>query len=115
MAVTPETVAAIVGIGQSRWKIAKAQCHVHKNHGSEGEPNDGHGQPTLSLVFYLLHLLAFGAHKRLAFGDRLSQPCRAGESRRGLWTLFRSAFYLIELARWEALLRYHLRETIAGP
>jgi hypothetical protein len=38
-----------------------------------------------------------------------------GESRRGLWTLFRSAFYLIEFATWEALLRYHLRATTAGP
>ena len=33
----------------------------------------------------------------------------------GLWTLFRSAFYLIEFDNWEALLRYHLRETFAGP
>jgi hypothetical protein len=115
LAVTPETVAAIVGIGQSRWKIENEQFNVHKNHGYEVEHNYGHGQQTLSLVFYLLNLLAFVAHKLLEFGDRLYQQCRAGESRRGLWTLFRSAFYLIELASWEALLRYHLRETIAGP
>jgi hypothetical protein len=115
LAVTSETVAAIVGIGQSRWKIENEQFNVHKNHGYEVEHNYGHGQQTLSLVFYLLNLLAFVAHKLLEFGDRLYQQCRAGESRRGLWTLFRSAFYLIELASWEALLRYHLRETIAGP
>jgi hypothetical protein len=66
-------------------------------------------------VFYLLNLLAFLAHKLLEFGDRLYQQCRAGESRRGLWTLFRSAFYLIAFDTWEALLPYHLRETTAGP
>jgi hypothetical protein len=59
--------------------------------------------------------LAFLAHTLLEFGDRLYQQCRAGESRRGLGMLFRSTFYLIELANWAALLRYHLRESAAGP
>lgn len=113
--VTPATVAAIVGIGRSRWKIENEQFKVHKNHGYEVEHNYGHGQQTLSMVFYLLNLLAFVAHKLLEFGDRLYQQCRAGESRRGLWTLFRSAFYLIAFDTWEALLLYHLRETAPGP
>jgi hypothetical protein len=113
--VTPETVAPIVGIGRARWKIENEQFNVHKNHGYEVEHNYGHGQQTLSMIFYLLNLLAFVAHKLLEFGDRLYQQCRAGESRRGLWTLFRSAFYLIEFDSWEALLHYHLRETTAGP
>ena len=107
LAVTPATVAPIVGIGRSRWKLEQEQFHVHKHHGSEVEHNYGHGQPPLARVFYLLNLLAFVAHKLLAFGDRLSPQCRAGESRRGLWTLFRRAFDLLELASWEALLRYH--------
>lgn len=113
--VTPETVAAIAGIGRSRWKIENEQFNVHKNHGYELEHNYGHGQQTLSMVFYLLNLLAFLAHKLLEFGDRLYQQCQEGESRRGLWTLFRSAFYLLAFDTWEALLRYHLRERLAGP
>jgi hypothetical protein len=113
--VTPETVVAIVGIGRSRWKIENEQFNVQKNHGYELEHNYGHGQQTLSMVFSLLNLLAFLAHKLLEFGDRLYQQCRTGESRRGLWTLFRSAFYLLEFDTWEALLRYHVRETVAGP
>jgi hypothetical protein len=115
LVVTAETVAAIVGIGRSRWKIENEQFNVHKNHGYEVEHNYGHGQQTLSMVFYLLNLLAFLAHKLLEFGDRLYQQCRAGESRRGLWTLFRSAFYLIEFDTWDAMLHYHLRETAADP
>ena len=113
--VTPATGAAIVGIGRSRWKIENEQFNVHKNHGYEVEHNYGHGQQTLAMVFYLLNLLALVAHKLREFGDRLSQQCRAGESRRGLWTLFRSAFYLIAFDTGEALLHYHLRETAAGP
>jgi len=113
--LTPATVAAIVGIGRSRWKIENEQFNVQKNHGYELEHNYGHGQQTLSMVFYLLNLLAFLAHKLLEFGDRLYQQCRVGESRRGLWTLFRSAFYLLEFDSWDALLRYHLRETAGGP
>jgi hypothetical protein len=114
-AVTPQTVAPIAGIGRSRWKIENEQFNVQKNHGYELEHNYGHGQQTLSMVFYLLNLLAFLAHKLLEFGDRLYQQCRTGESRRGLWTLFRSAFYLLAFDTWDALLRYHLRETAAGP
>ena len=114
-AVTPATIATLVGIGRSRWKIEHEQFNVHKNHGYEVEHNYGHGQQTLSMVFYLLNLLAFLAHKLLEFGDRLYQQGRAGESRRGLWTLFRSACYLIEVASWEALLRYHLWKTAASP
>lgn len=113
--VTPETVAAIAGIGRSRWKIENEQFNVHKNHGYELEHNYGHGQQTLSMVFYVLNLLAFLAHKLLEFGDQLYRQCREGESRRGLWTLFRSAFYLLAFDTWEALLRYHLRERLAGP
>ncbi len=113
--VTPETVAPITGIGRARWKIENEQFNVQKNHGYELEHNYGHGQQTLSMVCYLLNLLAFLAHQLLELGDRLYQQCRAGESRRGLWTLFRSAFYLIAFDTWEALLRYHLRETAAGP
>jgi len=114
-AVTPENVATIINIGRSRWKIENAQFNVQKNHGYELEHNYGHGQQTLSMVFYLLNLLAFLAHKVVEFGDRLYQKCWVGESRRGLWTLLRSAFYLVEVASWETLLLNHLRETARSP
>jgi len=114
-AVPPQTVAPITGIGRSRRKIENEQFNVQRKQGYELEHNYGHGQQTLSRVCYLLNLLAFLAHKLLEFGDRLYPPCRAGESRRGLWTLLRSTFYLLAVDTGEALLRYHLRETTAGP
>jgi hypothetical protein len=69
--VTADNVAAIVRIGRSRWKIENEHFNVHKNHGYELEHNYGHGKQTLSMVFYLLNLLAFIAHMLLERGDRL--------------------------------------------
>jgi hypothetical protein len=113
--VTRENAATIIGIGRSRWKIENEQFNVHKNHGYELEHNYGHGHQTLSMVFYLLNLLAFLAHKVLEFGDRLYQQCRQGESRRGLWTLLRSAFYYVAVESWEGLLLYHLSDESGSP
>lgn len=106
--VKPENAAIIIGIGRSRWKIENEQFNVQKNHGYELEHNYGHGQQTLSMVFYLLNLLAFLAHQVLEFGDRLYQQCRAGESRRGLWNVLRALFGYVVVEGWEGLLLYHL-------
>lgn len=114
-AVTPEEVAVIVGIGRSRWKIENEQFNVHKNQGYELEHNYGHGQQTLSLVFYLLNLLAFVTHKILEWGDRLYQQCRAQESLRGLWEVLRSAFYLIAVGSWQELLLAYLNDESRSP
>jgi len=51
------------------------QCNVQKNHGYELTHNSGHGQQTLSMVFYFLNLLAFMAHMILDRGGRLYQRC----------------------------------------
>ena len=113
--VTGKNAAKIIGIGRSRWKIENEQFNVHKNHGYELEHNYGHGEKTLSMVFYLLNLLAFLLHKVLEFGDQLYQKCRGQDSLRGLWTLLRSAFYLVEVESWTALLEYYLSDEAAPP
>jgi hypothetical protein len=69
--VQADNVAALMWIGRSRWKIEHEHVNVHKNHGYELEHHDGHGKQTLSMVFYLLNLLAFIAHMILERGDRL--------------------------------------------
>jgi hypothetical protein len=113
--ITREKVAVIIGLGRSRWKIENEQFNVHKNHGYELEHNYGHGKQTLSQVFYLLNLLAFLAHQVLAFGDRLYQQCREGESLRGLWTRLRSAFHLVAVDSWSELLLTHLSDEARSP
>lgn len=111
--VTADNVAAIVRIGRSRWKIENEQFNVQKNHGYELEHNYGHGQQTLSMVFYLLNLLAFIAHMILERGDRLYQRCLATTSRRELWHTLRTAMHMMLVTAWADFLLIYLDE--AGP
>jgi hypothetical protein len=111
--VTATNVATVVRIGRSRWKIENEQFNVHKNHGYELEHNYGHGQQTLSMVFYLLNLLAFIAHGILARGDRLYQRCLLTTSRRELWHTLRTAMGMILVTAWADFLLLYLDE--AGP
>jgi hypothetical protein len=111
--VTADNVAAIVRIGRSRWKIENEHFNVHKNQGYELEHNYGHGKQTLSMVFYLLNLLAFITHMILERGDRLYQRCLATTSRRELWHTLRMAMRMILVSAWADFLVIYLDE--AGP
>jgi len=71
LVLTPETVAAIVGIGAPVGRVENEQFNVQKITGYEIEPNYGHGQQTLSDVFYLLNLLAFLRNQLLSLATRL--------------------------------------------
>ena len=113
--VRADNVAAIVRIGRSRWKIENEQFNVQKNHGYELEHNYGHGQHTLSMVFYLLNLLAFTAHMLLERGDRLYQRCLATTSRRELWHTLRTTMRMILVANWTEFLLLYLDEAGASP
>jgi hypothetical protein len=108
--VTPDNVAAIVGIGRSRWKIENEQFNVMKNHGYELEHNYGHGTRGLAMVMYLLNLLAFLAHLVLEMGDRLYRAGCANESRRSLWNALRVYFRKLACPSWQAMLEFHLSD-----
>ena len=54
-------------------------------------------------------------YSSLAFGDRLYQQCREGESLRGLWTMLRSAFHLVAVDSWSELLLNHLSDEARSP
>ena len=113
--VDATNVAVVVQIGRTRWKIENEQFNVHKNHGYELTHNYGHGQQTLSMVFYLLNLLAYITHAILALGDRLYQRCRAQESRRELWNALRTLVNAFLVTSWPALLAVYLDDTDASP
>jgi hypothetical protein len=115
MEVTADNVAAIVRIGRARWKIENEQFNVQKNHGYELEHNYGHGQQTLSMVFYLLNLLAFIAHMILERGDRLYQRCLMTTSRRELWHTLRTAMHMMLVTAWADFLLIYLDEAIHSP
>jgi hypothetical protein len=111
--VRADNGAAVVRIGRSRWKIANEPCNVHKNQGDELAHHYGHGKQTLSMVWYLLKLLAFMAHGILERGDRLDQRCLATTARRELWPTLRTAMRRMLVASWAPWLLVSLAE--AGP
>jgi len=113
--VDAANVAVVVQIGRPRWKIENEQFNVHKNHGYDLTHNYGHGQQTLSMVFYLLNLLAYVTHAVLALGDRLYQRCRAQESRRELWNALRVLVNAFLVVSWQHLLQVYLEEAEASP
>jgi len=113
--VDTENVAIVVTIGRTRWKIENEQFNVQKNHGYELTHNYGHGQASLSMVFYLLNLLAYVAHVIVELGDRLYQRCRARESRRELWAALRTMLHAVLVESWGQLLLVYLEEEAAGP
>jgi hypothetical protein len=113
--VDATNVAGVVQIGRTRWKIENEQFNVHKNHGYELTHNYGHGQQTLSMVFYLLNLLAYVAHVILALGDRLYRRCRAQESRRELWNALRTIVNILLVESWTHLLARYLDDAETSP
>jgi len=113
--VDTANVAVVVQIGRTRWKIENERFNVHKNHGYDLTHNYGHGQQHLSMVFYLLNLLAYVTHVVLALGDRLYQRCRTQESRRELWNALRTLVNTFLVASWSALLEIYLDEADASP
>lgn len=113
--VDATNVAGVVQIGRTRWKIENEPFNVHKNHGSDLTHNYGHGQQTLSMVFYLLNLLAYVTHVVLALGDRLDQRCRAQESRRELGNALRTLVNAFRVERWCHLLEVYLEDADASP
>jgi len=113
--VDATNVAVVVQIGRTRWKIENEQFNVHKNHGYELTHNYGHGQQSLSMVFYLLNLLADVTHVVLALGDRLYQRCRAQESRRELWNALRVLVNAFRVESWPHLLQVYLDKADASP
>jgi hypothetical protein len=113
--VDAANVAVGVQMGRTRWKIENEQFNVHKNHGYELTHNYGHGQQTLSLVFYLLNLLAYVAHVVLALGARLYQRCRTQESRRELWNALRTLVHVVLVESWRHWLEVYREEADASP
>jgi hypothetical protein len=113
--VEAANVAVVVQLGRARWKVENEQVNVHKNHGYDLTRTYGHGQQTLSLVFYLLNPLASVAPVVLALGDRLYQRCRTQESRRELGNALRALVNVALVGSGRHWLEVYLEETDARP
>jgi hypothetical protein len=114
--LTSANVEEVFWTGRGRWKIENEHFNTHKRGGYELEHNFGHGERTLSTLFYYLNLLAFVAHRVLERSDRVYQQCRARVPLKQLWTAFRVMIGLRVYESWAELVRHRLDTlTAAGP
>jgi len=97
--------------GRARWKVENETFNTLKNQGYHLEHNFGHGKKNLSMVFFILNLLAFYTHQILELTDPLYQKCRQDfSSRKEFWNQIRCTFRFMVFKNWEFMI-----EKIIGP
>ena len=81
-----------------------------KNQGYHLEHNFGHGRQNLSMIFFMLNLLAFYVHQILEHTDRLYQRVRYEKftSRKEFWNQLRCTFRILVFRGFEHMLAYIL-------
>ena len=96
--------------GRARWKIENETFNTLKNQGYHIEHNFGHGKQNLSMIFFLLNLLAFYVHQILELTDLLYQTVRSKKftSRKEFWNQLRCTFRILLFRDFEHMLAYIL-------
>ena len=108
--VDADNIVELVKAGRCRWKIENETFNTLKNQGYHIEHNFGHGQKHLSMVFFLLNLLAFYVHQVLEMTDLYYQRLRYKKftSRREFWNQLRCTFRILLFRNWEHMFGYLL-------
>jgi hypothetical protein len=105
IAIDQSNIEDLVRAGRARWKIENETFNTLKNQGYHIEHNYGHGKQNLSMVFFILNLLAFYLHQILELTDPLYQKCRLEfSSRMEYWNNLRSIFRMFTFRDWEQML-----------
>ena len=111
IAVDKNNIKDLVKGGRARWKIENETFNTLKNQGYHLEHNFGHGKKNLSMVFFMLNLLAFYTHQILELTDPVYQLCRQDfSSRKEFWNQIRCTFRFMVFKSWEIMLK-----KIIGP
>jgi len=110
ISVDKNNVVTLVKGGRARWKIENETFNTLKNQGYHIEHNFGHGKHHLSMVFFVLNLLAFYVHQILELSDRLYQTVRYTKftSRKEFWNQLRCTFRILVFRSFEHMLAYIL-------
>ena len=110
IAVNADNIVELVKAGRCRWKIENETFNTLKNQGYHIEHNFGHGKMHLSMVFFLLNLLAFYVHQILDLTDLYYQRLRYEKftSRKEFWNQLRCTFRILLFRNWEHMFRYLL-------
>lgn len=115
--VDSDNVATLVKGGRARWKIENETFNTLKNQGYHLEHNFGHGRQNLSMIFFMLNLLAFYVHQILELTDRLYQSVRYKKftSRKEFWNQLRCTFRILVFRDFEHMLGYILHPAQIMP
>jgi hypothetical protein len=109
--ITKSNIARLANKGRARWKIENEGFNVQKNDGYELTHNYGHGQNNLSMIFYLLNILAFTLHQILEITDDLYFQAKKHEGGlRYLWEKLRTLFDIWPLRGWTRMLEICLEK-----
>ncbi|MBW1897341.1 MAG: transposase family protein [Deltaproteobacteria bacterium] len=108
--VDKNNVVTLVKGGRARWKIENETFNTLKNQGYHLEHNFGHGKQNLSMIFFMLNVLAFYVHQILELTDNLYQTVRYQKftSRKEYWNQLRCTIRILIFPRWESLLQFIL-------
>jgi hypothetical protein len=105
--IDENNVTQLVKGGRARWKVENEGFNTLKNQGYHIEHNFGHGQKNLSMIFFLLNLLAFFVHQIFELTDLHYQKCRAKFSaRKEFWNQLRCTIRILLFKSWEQLLAF---------
>ena len=110
ISVNADNIVELIKAGRCRWKIENETFNTLKNQGYHIEHNFGHGKKHLSMVFFLLNLLAFYVHQILDLTDRFYQRLRYEKftSRKEFWNQLRCTFRILLFRNWEHMFEYLL-------
>jgi hypothetical protein len=105
--VDEKNIQELVRCGRARWKIENETFNTLKNQGYHIEHNFGHGKNNLSMIFFILNLLAFFFHQIFELTDRLYQDCCSKfSSRKEYWNQLRCTIRILIFKSWEQMLAY---------
>jgi hypothetical protein len=101
-------IVTLVKAGRARWKIENETFNTLKNQGYHLEHNFGHGQHNLSMIFFIINLLAFYIHQILDLTDPLYQKVRYTKftSRKEFWNQLRCTIRILIFPHWQSLLQF---------
>lgn len=102
--ITNDNVLMLMKGGRARWKIENETFNTLKNQGYQFEHNFGHGKKYLTSVFIFLMMLAFLIDQvQEATCGLFNAALKRSISKRALWELVRSYFYICFINSWEDL------------
>ena len=106
--IDEKNIVTLANAGRARWKIENETFNTLKNQGYHLEHNFGHGQNNLSMIFFMINLLAFYVHQILDLTDPLYQKVRYTKfsSRKEFWNQLRCTIRILIFPHWQSLLQF---------